>query len=254
LIEDGPTYDEVKNQQRPEHEARERLEHLLADGAAAGSVHYLKHQVIERAPEMIGNLVGSVAVEQILGKLGLAYTYIDTAIEVTEKAYDVAVRQPMERGAALSAARERDQQNLSLILLLNYADPSALPSGYLPTEMSRVAGARWREHLNQNVAFQRLTPMLARLAENDPEATLAMRSMLSAAREGTAAAYQNAIADQATLTALLSTSRDFRLRFELDAAFRIGIKAVMWQAATHTDEYQQGIALNGPHRTTTGRM
>jgi hypothetical protein len=252
LPEDGPTYDEVKRQQRPENSIPQRL-HEGKEVLEGVKEHVAWEVGLEIGTHVIAHSFGAANAASKIHLVGSALLTLAAAYEGTEAAYYLAVGRPIEEGKELARGRVRDEKNLTLLMMVQLSQPNLLPDGYYVKESSRILHIDGKANLNRNPSFQIATSVVGK-AVTDPELGRARDILVASTREGVTTAYQLGIDSDAALEKLKKEDANFRTRYESDPAFRIGIQSVVWQATYHRDEYETAAALNGGYRGTPARM
>jgi hypothetical protein len=250
LPEDGPTYDEIKRQQRAETQLFDGVSAGIQEVGKMGLEHWTMEKGLEAATRVIEHTFGAASAAEKVSFVGKAWLTFELAREVTEKAYDLAVKIPMERGKQLSEGVERDKKNLTLLMMVQVAQPDLLPDGYYRNEVSRVLGTDGKAALNQQTPF-RIASTLSGKAVTDAELARARDILAASMREGVNTAYQMGIDSPKAFAQAMSTDATFRARYESDPAFRLGIQSVLWQATYHRDEYDTALSLRAGYRGTT---
>jgi hypothetical protein len=252
LVEDGPTFDEVKRRQLPQNTVEQRVDEAEAV-VRAYLEHKVEHEGIELTAHFVEHAFGAANLASKISLAGSAFLTLMAAREITEGAYNLAVKKPMELGKQLSDGLARDQGNLTLLMIVQGTQPDLLPDGYFLGESSRILHVDGKASLFRQPPFIAASTVLGKAA-TDPELARSRDILVAATREGVNSAYQLGIDSEAALEKWKSTDASFRMRYESDPAFRAGIKSVVWQATMHRNEYDAAAALNGAHRTTTTRM
>jgi hypothetical protein len=252
LVEDGPTFDEVERRQRPENTIKERVEEgaTLVRGYLE---HEVKHKAIEHTAHLVEHSFGAANLASKISLVGTAFLTLQAAYEITEAAYDLAVKKPMEKGKELGEGGARDRGNLTLLMVVTVSQPDLLPDGYFLSESSRILHTDGKANLYQQKPFIVASSVLGK-AVTDPELARSRDILVASTREGVSSAYQFGIDSDAALERWKSTDANFRTRYESDPAFRAGVQSVVWQAKMHRDEYDAAAALNGGYRGTPTRM
>jgi hypothetical protein len=252
LPEDGPTFDEVKRQQRPENSIPQRL-HELREVVDGYIEHKVEHKAVDIAAHVLEHSFNAAGLASKIELVGSALLTLKASYEITEAAYYLAVTRPMEEGKQQAEGRMRDQKNLTLLMMVQLAQPNLLPDGYYLKESSRILHVDGKANLNKNPSFRIATTVVGK-AVTDADLGRARDILVAATRDGVATAYQMGIDSDAALEKLKKEDANFRTRYESDPAFRIGIQSVVWQATYHRDEYETAAALNGGYRGTPARM
>jgi hypothetical protein len=250
LTEEGPTYDEVKAQQTPANETRYVFD-AAKDIVHMGVTHHLEDLAVEAAAHMAKNSFGAAGLAGKISLVGGALATFHLAVEVTVMAHELAVEKPMEKGKQLNEGIERDQKNLTLLMIVQVAQPDVLPAGYMQSEYDRVLHAPGKAAPFSGSAFQKASVILGK-AETDPEIARSRDILVASVREGVSTAYQIGIDSEEAVSKLKTSDPAFRSRYESDPAFRNGIQSVVWQAKTHREDFDTGVALSvGYHLPTT---
>jgi hypothetical protein len=252
LSDDGPTYDEIKREQRAETE----LWGGIVEGSKwTGKVyawHKLKDHAIDHVAELAKEAYGAVKAIDTAAMIGKAFVTLQLACEVTDKAYELAVVIPTERGKTNAEGIERDQKNLAVLMIAQMTQPDLLPDGYFLSECSRVLGTDGKASFH-NFASEKASEILGK-AKTDPEVARSRDILVASMREGIAMAYQRGIDSKDAFDKLEATDPTFRKRYESDPAFRMGVKSVVWQALNHRDEYDHALPLSAGYRGSMTRM
>jgi hypothetical protein len=252
LPEDGPTRNEVKQRQRPLNEIGECLE-TGKELVKSGVIDYLEHKAVHFTAESVQHWFGAASLASKISLVGKAASTLQLAYEVTEVLYDVTVKKPIAAGKEQAEGLDRDNKNLALLMIVQVAQPDALPDGFFRSECSRVLGTDGKRALNGSPAFQKASVLLG-LAETDPELARSRDILVASLREGVDAAYQNGIGSKASFERKMNTDPEFRSRYASDPAFRAGVASIVWQATFHRDEYDTAAALIAQNRLPTTRM
>jgi hypothetical protein len=258
VAEPGPTYQQVKESQRPANDATRVLGGIARDiGSAALELvrdHRLTAFLGEKAAAALARTTGATTAEK--AALGAAASnllfYAQAGIRGTEIAYDLAVTEPMRRGAELNSALVRDNTNLALLFVVNRYAVDAVPPGFLEAEKKRVLGTDVA-HLGMT-AMKRAADAAIVVDAGDPGAVAARDVMVAAFQDGRALAYQRSIRDQRGLDDALGRDKELQARCDTDPAFRQGIRAAVWQAQNDPRGFDAAASLNAPLRGTPTRI
>jgi hypothetical protein len=258
LTDPGPTYQDVKESQRPPNDAARVLGGIAKQVSAAAfdlvKDYRLAGFFADKGVAALARYTGATSAEK--AALGAAASslllYAEAGVRGTEIAYDLAVGEPMRRGAALNAALVRDNQNLALLFVVNRYASDAVPVGLLEAEKSRVLGTTDAHY--GTVAMDRAVDAAIAVDAGDPGAVAARDVMVAAFRDGTTSVYQRAIRDPRGLADALGRDKELKTRYDTDPAFRQGIRAAVWQAQNDPRGFDVAASLNAPLRGTRTRM
>jgi hypothetical protein len=258
VTDPGPTYLEAKEAQRPSNDAARVLCGLAKQIGAAG-LELVRDQRLtaflgEKAAAALARTAGATTAEK--AALGAAASslllYAEAGVRGTEIAYDLAVAEPMRQGAELNSALVRDNKNLALLFVVNRYAEDAIPAGFLEAEKKRVLGTDVA-HLG-TTAMKRAAAAAVAVDTGDPGAVAARDVMVAAFRDGRAFAYQRSIRDQRGLDDVLGRDKELRARYDVDPAFRQGIRSAVWQAQNDPRGFDAASSLNAPLRGTPTRI
>jgi hypothetical protein len=255
MPDDGPTYDEVRKDQRwPSlDELVQSAAEMRDEVRSAGISHYVIHELTDYAKEAARHLFVSASAAGKVALVGKAIGYLALGYEVTEKVYDLSVKKFIAQGKELAEGLDRDQKNLTLLMIVQVAQPDTLPDGYFRSEVSRVLGTAGKNELDSKSSFKNASVILGK-AVTDPEIAHARDILVASTREGVTAAYQAGIDSEARFKELRDTDVTFRTRYASDPAFRAGVNAAVWQATYHRPEFDTAVALSAACRAPKARM
>jgi hypothetical protein len=253
LPDAGPTYDEVKQHQRSLAEFGQCALEVVIGYYEVKYQHKLTEKGIDLAADATKHFFGYASAAGKVSLVGHALGYLMVGLDVTEKVYDLTIKKLVAEGKEQAAGLDRDQKNLALLMIVQMAQPDALPDGFFLSEVSRVLGTAGKAELFKNDAFKKASALLGQ-AETSPELARSRDILVASMREGIAAAYQMGIDSEEAFKKLRDTDGAFRARFSSDPAFRAGINSVVWQATFHRDEFDTAVALTAACRAPATRM
>jgi pimeloyl-ACP methyl ester carboxylesterase len=204
--------------------------HALAEGTAHGAEHLGTHLGAHGAARAIGVLAPFV----VSGSMG------------TFTAFQLAVDKPAARGEAIGRGFSSDQARFAGAMITEVAARGLLPAGYVPFQRALVVGTG---SLSQSAGFRLATKIQTDIDKGEPQAVAFRDALVSSVRMGIDAAHLHHIDSRETLEGLLSGNSEFRGRYETDAGFQLGVRAAMWQARVHPEDFANAERERGLQTT-----
>jgi len=238
----GPSLAEVKESQKPINEMGD----VAVDVFGAAASHAFWHEAgnaAEHAAERVG---GHVA-----GRVGAiantAYLYLSAIYEGTKTALELSVVKPAERGEQISRGLLSDQSRFAAAMVVQLADDKLLPPEYVAAQRDSLVGSG---SFNRSPGVLLATRIEADIAAGNPEAIAFRDQLVASVRSGLDTAYLRHIDSPATLEQLKVSDPEFRAQYASDPGFQLGVRAALWQAQTHPDDFIRAEDSRGVHAAT----
>jgi hypothetical protein len=222
----GPTLDETKRAQQPNVKQ-------AVDAVADVAMEELNDHVGEHMAESAAEKLGGAALERAATMAATVYL----VAKLTQKALEIAVDAPASRGEELARSRDADAARYVIAAVVQSADSTLLPDGYLAAVHQRVVGTGPGATQFRNPAFQVAGNIAGQAANGDPEAIQFRDTMKRCVSEGLSFAHANDIRTPEALAERREHDPAFEERWEKDAGFQVGVRAAMWQAEHHPDQF-----------------
>lgn len=227
----GPSAAEVKESQKPIHEMKGVASDVF--GAAAG--HALWHEA-GNAAEHAAERIGGPAAGRVATIAGTAFLYLSAMYEGTKTAFELSVSKPAERGEQIGRGLLSDQSRFAAAMVVQTADASLLPAGYVAAQRDSAVGTG---SFNRSPGVLMATRIQADIASGNPEAIAFRDQLVASARSGLDTAYLRHVDSPAKLEQLMASDPEFRAQYGADPGFQLGVRAALWQAQTHPDDFIQ---------------
>lgn len=225
----GPGLEEVKQAQRPSlANAVATVAELAHEAVGEAGIHVVAEK-LEHALETAGC--------ERLATLTAVGAYANAGLEGTKALYAFAVTKAMRQGKALDAGRDADAARFVIAAVVQHTAPGVLPDGYLAAAGQQVVGKGPWATTDSNPAVMIAGNLLGQAENGEPDAIRFRDTMKRCVSEGVATAHAKNLRSPEALAALREHDAEFAKRWDADAGFQVGVRAAIWQAQTHPEQY-----------------
>lgn len=225
----GPSLEEAKRAQRPNVKAAVEEGREIGHEVLKGVGEHVVEHPIEHGLEKAGHATAAALMSFL--------SYAKIGYEGTKKLHELVVDKPTEQGKELAQARDADAARYVIAAVVQTADPTILPDGYLAEAHRQVVGSDPGATQFRNPAFQVAGNIAGQAANGDPEAVQFRDTMKRCVSEGVALAHAKDLRTPEALAELREHDPEFEKRWEADAGFQVGVRAAIWQAQNHPDQF-----------------
>lgn len=196
-----------------------------------------------RAAEQLAEHLGAHAVEHAITFLG----HVGLCAVGTYNAFELSVGKPAEQGEAIGRGLLSDQARFAGAMITEVAAPGLLPAEYVASQRASLVGTG---SLFNSPGFVLATKIETDIAKGNGDAVAFRDALVSSVRMGIDAVHLRHVDSRERLDGLLAADPDFRQRYDTDAGFQIGVRAALWQAQVHPDDFANAERERGLQTTT----
>jgi hypothetical protein len=238
----GPSAAEVKESQKPINEVKD----VAVDAFDVVASHAFWHQAGDAA-DYAAERIGGHAAGRVATIANTAFLYFSAIYEGTKTAFELSVDKPAERGEQIGRALLSDQSRFAAAMVVQLDDDKLLPTGYVAAQRDSVVGTG---SFNRSPGVLLATRIQADIAAGNPEAIAFRDQLVASVRSGLDAAYLRHIDSPAKLEQLKASDPEFRAQYSGDPGFQLGVRAALWQAQTHPNDFIQAEDQRGVQAAT----